>query len=245
MRIHSISEACFRGSIVLGTLLLLSPAGACASPNGGDPDDAASDRTPQDDASFGVAPDTSLTPVDKASRCASSFGTALAAPYGRLDGTITAVVKPAHPTCAMPNSDHVVVQVSAGGEVYRIVVNVLSSFADDAGETRIRFGAISKALKGPAWSEGWNTGVALDYVADLGLHNDLSTLQPMTLAEASLAIDGSLSLDEKVSVFATTSGGASAHKVHRNEGKTDGAIVVGPDTASPKYLVFAFSSQSF
>src|SRR5262249_61596179 len=67
-----------------------------------------------------------LAPVDKAARCASTFGNGLTAGFGRLDGRILAVVPPGHPTCPRPNSDHLVIQIDAGGEVYRMVVNVLS-----------------------------------------------------------------------------------------------------------------------
>lgn len=48
----------------------------------------------------------------------------------------------------------------------------------------------------------------------------------------------------RVSVFATSSGGSSAHLVHRNATNQDGAIVLSPDTA-PHYLLTAFPEQSF
>jgi hypothetical protein len=48
----------------------------------------------------------------------------------------------------------------------------------------------------------------------------------------------------KVSVYATSSGGNSAHLVHRNATNEDGAIVLTPDSA-PHYLLTAFPEQTF
>jgi hypothetical protein len=62
-----------------------------------------------------LAPAPDLTVVDKAATCASSFGNALTAAFGRLDGTVRAVVPPAHPTCPRPNSDHLILEVDSGG----------------------------------------------------------------------------------------------------------------------------------
>ena len=54
-----------------------------------------------------------------------------------------------------------------------------------------------------------------------------------------------LTLGAKISVYATSSGGASAHLVHRNDGKADGTIVIDPEGPSPTMLLFHFPTQSF
>src|SRR5262247_3992728 len=74
-----------------------------------------------------ASPDAS---TDKSAACASTFGTALTNAFGRLDGTILAVVMPGNMRCAMPNSTHVVLQVTTNGAAYRMVINVLSTSSD-------------------------------------------------------------------------------------------------------------------
>lgn len=61
------------------------------------------------------------------------------------------------------------------------------------------------------------------------------------------AIDAGLKVGDVVSVYATSGDGRpeSAHLVHRNENETDRAIVVRPDSASPKFVLFAFDDQIF
>lgn len=177
----------------------------------------------------------------KAANCASTFGTALTDAFGRLDGTVRAIVPPAHPTCAQPNSSHVVVQIDMNGAAYRMVVNVMSRSSDP----RIFTHAHDGALVGPAWSEGWHTGVMLDYTV-LGVQS--TAFVPRDMADAVAMIDDAIPIGERISVFATSSGGTkadSAHLVHRNAPGADGAIVVGSDTAMPRYLLFRFADQSF
>jgi hypothetical protein len=94
-------------------------------------------------------------------------------------------------------------------------------------------------LMGPAFAEGWHTGVALDYPT-LGAKK--AAFAPVTITEA---VTARLALDAKVSVFATTSGGESAHLIHRNFTNQDGAIVIGPTSSDPLYLLFAFANQVF
>jgi hypothetical protein len=181
-----------------------------------------------------AAPDLA---VDKAARCADSFGSALTAPYGRLDGTVLAVVPPGDMNCAMPNSTHLVLQLQSGGAVYRMVVNVQS---DQGTDPRVFFG--QKSGPAVAWAEGWHPDAKLDYVTTLGAHK--SELQPMEMPALVAAVTDRIALDSQVSVFASTSGGASAHLVHRNATDQDGAIVLSPSSA-PTYLLFAFADQDF
>ncbi|MDI1482982.1 hypothetical protein [Polyangium sp. y55x31] len=178
-------------------------------------------------------------PVDKAKDCADTFGDALTSAFGRVDGTVLAIVKPTDTQCAMPNDDHVVVQVMMDGQAYRMVVNVLSSF----GDPNVGYLETTHVMPGPAWEEGWHTGVSLDYVNDLGVQAEEFTAYDMpTLSDM---IADVIPLGEKVSVYAHSSGGASAHKVHRNTAAQDGVIVLDPEGAAPKMLLFRFSNQIF
>ncbi|MFO0755578.1 MAG: hypothetical protein U0359_03765 [Byssovorax sp.] len=179
-------------------------------------------------------------PVDKAKDCASTFGDALTNSFGRLDGTVLAVVQPSNPTCAQPNGTHLVLQVLMGGAAYRMVVNVKS----DSGDPDVYYQALPHAMPAPAWADGWHTGVGLDYANDLGVHADASFTQH-TMLELVQIVTDAISLGSKISVYATSSGGASAHLVHRNGSNHDGAIVIDPDGASPTMLLFHFDNQSF
>lgn len=178
-------------------------------------------------------------PVDKAKDCADTFGDALTDAFGRVDGTVLAVVKPTDTQCAMPNDDHVVVQVVMSGQVYRMVVNVQSSF----GDPNVRYLETSHVLPAPAWAEGWHTGISIDYATDLGVEAEAFT--PFDLPTLSDVIADVIPLGAKISVYAHSSGGASAHKVHRNSGAEDGLIVLDPEGAAPKMLLFRFANQVF
>ncbi len=185
------------------------------------------------------APDAS---TDKARPCATVFGRSLTSGFGRLDGTVRAVVPPGHPSCPLPNGTHVVVQVTMNDEVYRMVVNVLS----DQGPPNVYFRTLDAPLEGGAWIEGWHPGTPLDYVSTLHVTSDSFTSHDM--AEMVELVAGPIELGAKISVFATSSGGsnaANAHLVHRNAANADGAIVIGPETASPRYLLFHFDEQQF
>lgn len=220
-----------------------SGAGAGASDAGagvetGGDDDAAlgDDGAPSGDAADGAA--------DKAASCASTFGSELTNAFGRLDGTVLAIVQPNDQRCAMPNSTHLVLQVTMHGAAYRMVVNVLSESAGT--DTRVRYASVEgPSLPGGAWSEGWHTGVTVDYVATLGLHSTSPEFTPIDQAPLAKMVSDAIAIGDHVSVFATSSGGASAHLVHRNDGATDGAIVLQPEAAKPRWLVFHFLEQTF
>ena len=174
--------------------------------------------------------------VDKAKDCASQFGDALTDSFGRLDGTVVAVVAPEDTQCALVNDDHLVLQVAMNGAVYRMVVNI----AD------VAFGQTSAALVGPSWSEGWHTGLTLEYPTDLDVHS--TAFQQLALPAMIEQISAGIELGAPISVFAVSSGGefaSSAHLIHRNDNNSDGAIVLDPLSESPTYLLFRFASQSF
>lgn len=178
----------------------------------------------------------------KAAACTGTFGNALTSSFGRADGTVLAVVTPADQQCPRPNSDHVVLEITMAGKAYRMVINVQSDFA---GDVRVRMGELSHALPAPAWQEGWHTGVALDYANTLGAHST-SGFTPYDLQALVGKISDALTIGDKVSVYAWSSGGDSAHKIHRNaEPSSDGAIVTNANGPNPKFLLFHFDQQAF
>jgi hypothetical protein len=190
-------------------------------------------------ASIDAAPDSSGT--DKSAGCASTFGAALTNAFGRVDGTVLAILAPGNQTCAMPNSTHVVLEVTMNGAAYRMVVNVLST----SNVPDVWLGATDAPLAGPPWSEGWHPGVQLDYVTTLGVTKAMFTESMQAAAVA--RVTDAITIGAHISVYATSSGGtqaASTHLIHRNLTNQDGAIVLDPETA-PHYLLTAFPEQSF
>ncbi|MFS8066161.1 MAG: hypothetical protein ACMG6S_07295 [Byssovorax sp.] len=177
---------------------------------------------------------------NKAADCSSTFGTELTSAFGRLDGVVTAVVKPVDQQCKGVNGDHVVIEAKMNGAVYRLVVNIQSDF----GDPQVRYLALDHALPPPAWAEGWHTGLVVDYVATFGVHAGVD-FKPYPLAQLADIVTDAIPLGQKISVYAESSGGPSAHKVHRNTGKTDGAIVLDPEGTLPRVLLFHFSTQNF
>lgn len=181
---------------------------------------------------------------DKAAACASSFGNALTAAFGRFDGEVTAVLTPADQHCTMPNGDHVIVQARMNGAIYRLVVNVLSNGADPD----VRVLRKTAPLSGGPWAEGWHENAVLDYASSLGVHAGRDGFTPMPMAALVEALHESIRLGGKVSVFATSTGGSyshSAHLVHRNGGGRDGALVLNAGSESPEWWLFHFANQSF
>ena len=178
--------------------------------------------------------------VDKASGCVGTFGTALTDAFGRIDGTVLAVVKPSDTQCPMVNDDHVVLEITMEGAVYRAVINVQSTI----GDPDVRFLALDHALPGLGWQEGWHTGLTLDYIGDFGVHAG-PPFEAIPLAELSDRIADEITIGEQVSVFCQSSGGPSSHEIHRNDGVVDGAIVLHPSDPSPKALLFHFGDQTF
>ena len=184
----------------------------------------------------------------KAAACASTFGHALTNAFGRLDGTLLAVVAPTDTQCPLYNSDHVVVQIAMGGAVYRVVVNVLSDGRNGT-DTRVRTQDLHHALVGDPFAEGWHAGAMLDYPTSLDAHSTQG-FQPEDTPTLVAHILDRLTLGAKISAYATSSGGTradSAHLVHRNTGhpSQDGALVVDPDGADPTYILFHFDGDVF
>lgn len=214
-----------RARLLVVTLALIAACGSSSS----EAPDAAADATAID--------------AGKEAGCASTFGAALTNAFGRIDGTVTAVVAPGIQSCAMPNSDHLVVQVEFGGDVYRMVVNVESNGADP----KIRLRTFTGALPAPAFAPGWHPGLTLDYANDLGVHSGTGW-DALALADAAARVAAPIEIGAPIAVYATSSGGTyahSAHLVHRNGGGHDGALVIDPMGASPTWYLFAFADQTF
>ena len=209
---------------------------ACSSPAPDVPDANASDASDEPvEASLDAAPD-----VDKSATCAATFGSSLTDAFGRLDGTVLAVVPPNDQACALPNSTHLVLQVVMNGEAYRMVVDVHST----SNVPDVLFDEIDAPLADGAWSEGWHAGVALDYVGTLGVHSDAFT--SMSMDDVVAKITSEIDLGAHVSVFATSAGEPnSAHLVHRNLTNQDGAIVVRPESGTPHWMLIRFDEQTF
>ena len=167
--------------------------------------------------------------------CTSQFGNALTSVYGRLDGTLVAIVQPGGGPCNA-DSDHVHLQVKANGAIYDVAVNVGSTGGVDDVHTTTR----EKAL--PAWSEGWHPGVLEDYVS-LGLHSADLTLETRDQLAAELTAD--LATVNHISIFGTGYGPDGAHLIHRNGQVHDGLIVTNPLSTPAHVRMFSFTDQAF
>jgi hypothetical protein len=213
--------------------LLVACGGSSGTPDGATPIDspaAGSDALPLD------------APAPKAAMCTATFGSDLTPAFGRFDGTVLAIVNPGNEDCPMPNSTHLIVEATIDSVAYRLVVDVLS----DQGDPDVYFHELDAPLVGSAWSEGWHTGAALDYVIDLQQTSTAFTSMP----EAALVttISDELDIGAHVSIYATSTAAEpnSAHLVHRNVTSQDGAIVIHPDgSGSAHYLLMRFDEQTF
>jgi hypothetical protein len=203
--------------------------------------DAASDVDDSAMLDAGASDAETASDASKTAGCVATFGTACPAGYVRIDGTIVAVIAPGDMSCPRPNSDHVIVEMRVNGDVYRIVVNVLST----SGDPDVRFAQVQLPLLAPAFSEGFHTGLALDYPTNLGLHAGMAPF--VTTPEAMLASEviAKLEVGAKLAVYAQGTGGDSVHLVHRYGMNEDGALVVNPDAVAPTWLVFHFADQTF
>lgn len=175
--------------------------------------------------------------VDKAALCTDAFGDQLTDSFGRVDGTMLAIVAPDDTQCPLVNNDHLVLEVTMSGAVYRMVINV----------DQVYFAEVDvPQLAGGAWQEGWHPTALLDYVTMLQLSSGDFT--PHSMAELVQLVSDQIEIGKPISVFATSSGGtyaSSAHLVHRNGQNHDGAIVTNPTGTNFHYLTFRFDDQSF
>ena len=212
------------------TVVLVCLLAACGN---GSP--AAHDAAPGDSAPplDGTLDATDGAPIRQP--CTSQFGSALSSVYGRLDGTLVAIVQPGGGPCNA-DSDHVHLQVKVNGAIYDVAVNVGSTGGVDDVHTTTR----EKAL--PAWSEGWHPGVLEDYVS-LGLHSADLTLETRDQLAAELTAD--LASANHISIFGTGYGPDGAHLIHRNGQGHDGLIVTNPLSTPAHVRMFSFTNQAF
>ena len=226
-------------------LLIAASVLACSCGGGkaADAPDASGDDAGETEASVDAGGADAGADVDKSAPCVSTFGSALTAAFGRVDGTVVAVLPPNDQKCAAPNSTHMILEVMMGGAVYRMVVDVLST----SGSPDVLIDEIDAPLADGAWADGWHPGVQLDYVTTLGVHSPSFT--PMHQADLVAKITWEIDLGAHISVFATSGGAASepdsAHLVHRNLTNADGAIVIHPEAALPHYILLSFGEQTF
>jgi hypothetical protein len=175
------------------------------------------------------AADEDGTPVRVA--CTSNFGNALSAAFGRLDGYLVSIVPMGTSACNGDGS-HVHLQVKVHDEVYDVAVNDGTLYDEK-----------DMALPDGPWSEGWHTGIALDYVKSFGLH--AGNFTSATPAAVVAKIESELATANHISVFATGYGPTGIHDVHRKGYGEDGAIVIDPLSPTPHILTFCFSTDSF
>jgi hypothetical protein len=175
------------------------------------------------------------------STCSNAFGGALAEGPGRLDGTLFSFVPPNQNGCRS-DDNHAHLQIDANGAVYDVAINLASDLT--GGDERVAFAtSTADGALGVAWSEGWHANQSVDYVIDLGLHDEDFT--PLGLDALSNAIDDALAPQHRGSVYMFAYGPDGGHKVHRNSSGTDGLVVVDPDRAHPRVLAFRFMDQFF
>ncbi|HEY8075182.1 MAG TPA: hypothetical protein VIF62_13755, partial [Labilithrix sp.] len=144
------------------------------------------------------------------------------------------------------NSDHIILEIESMGAVYRMVANVHSDVVQ--ADQRVQHLAIDHALPAPAYADGQHLGITLDYATDLGVHS--TDFTPLDQDPLVATVVSELQVGEPISVYATVGAGHtdSAHLIHRADASapgTDGAIVVGANGSSPRFLLFHFSEQTF
>ena len=171
--------------------------------------------------------------------CTGTFGSAMTATFGRLDGVLVAIVDPNTTTSCRGDDNHIHLQVRVNGSIEDIAVNSAST----SGNPNIDFLAVNSSLKGGAWSEGWHPGVQLDYPSNLGVSS--GQFAERTPTQLTTAVDSALASANHVSIFTTGFDATGGHLIHRNGSSHDGAIVINPLSASPRYLLFHFTTQSF
>jgi hypothetical protein len=79
------------------------------------------------------------------------------------------------------------------------------------------------------------------------MHSD-GGFTPMKMAVLIQRVSDELIIGQRISVFSTSSGGTysdSTHLIHRNGANHDGALVLDPEAASARWLLFHFADQSF
>jgi hypothetical protein len=171
--------------------------------------------------------------------CTGTFGSAMTATFGRLDGFLVSIVDPNTTTSCRGDDNHIHLQVRVNGGIEDIAVNVSST----SGNPNVDFRTVGAALRGGAWTEGWHPGQTLDYATSLGVTSGSFTEE--TLTQLTASIDNAIASANHVSIFATGFDPTGGHLIHRQGSSHDGAIVINPTTPTPTYLLFHFTNQTF
>ena len=171
--------------------------------------------------------------------CTSSFGSAMTATFGRLDGFLVAIVNPNTTTSCRGDDNHIHLQILVNGGVEDIAVNIAST----SGNPDLDFLAVNAALRGGAWSQGWHPGQTLDFATNLGVHS--GSFAEKTPTQLTSLLDSALANANHVSIFTTGFDATGGHLVHRQGSNHDGAMVINPLSSNPQYLLLHFSTQSF
>lgn len=171
--------------------------------------------------------------------CTGSFGNAIAptGAFGRLDGILVAIVPPGNGGCNA-DRDHVHLQILANGAIYDAAVNV----GDTGGVEDVHTGTREIPMPGPAWAEGWHTGIGTTYVS-LGVH--AADLPLMTTAQITSAIQSDLATTNHISVFGTSYGPEGIHLVHHQTSQRDGMVIREPLSRPSVARLFSFDGQTF
>jgi hypothetical protein len=206
------------------------------------------------------APDTATTStqsaIDSALSCpngagleaacvtsGSAWGNGLSTQFGRLDGTLTAIATPGSSQCNQSNPTHLVIELTANGAPYPLVLNV----NDARSGSPVDFGETDAALVGEPWQQGWHTdsGEHLDYANNLNVHSDAFT--PYGVSDLVNKVVCELTPGDNMSIYALGWGSNGAHDIHRNTGGggADGAVVIHADQSTVHYMMFHFANQSF
>ena len=233
------------GGASAGTDPSAGPGAAPVAPDKGSAADAGPAAVPADAAApprvdAGAPPPVGPDGAPTREACTSSYGTGLSTSFGRLDGALVAIVPPGHHGCN-GDADHLHLQVKAAGAVYDIAVTMASTMGGAMPE--VFLAEKDAPLANGPWADGWHAGTRFDYVNDLGLHAADFTAMPA--AALAMKVQQALGTVNHISVYATGYGPSGGHKVHRNSGGQDGALVLDPTSATPHVLAFHFSTQSF
>jgi hypothetical protein len=168
-------------------------------------------------------------------QCTGKFGSGLTAAHGRLDGYLVSILAPGGSKTCNGDSSHVHLQVMMMGAIYDVAVDTGSS-GDD-----IYYLAENLAIPDGTWAEGWHTGDALSYKT-LGVKS--TSFAKLSPSVAPTTVENELATANHISVFGTGYNANGMHLIHYNSGK-DGAIVIEPQAASSRLLLFHFSEDSF
>ncbi len=173
-------------------------------------------------------------------QCTNNYGMSIVPGFGRLDGYLVAVLPPGHQGC---NTDdkHIHLQVMAQGAVYDVAVDVGQQSSPD-----VEYLTLDAPLLSGSWSEGWHTGVSLDYPRNLNVHSTAFMMPDWnTLIQT---VENELANVNHISVFGVgyQPPSTGCHDIHWNSTPgADGAIVTEPLSTPSHYLLFHFSNQTF